>query len=85
MPGMNKLPADKRIHIISLLCEGMSLRAVTRITGASINTVTKLLEDAGEETDFFEPSAGARDSARHGHDLGEAHAEIVLNSRRCLL
>jgi IS1 family transposase len=45
---MNKLPSVKRIQIISLLCEGMSLRAVTRITGVSINTVTKLLVDAGQ-------------------------------------
>lgn len=44
---MNKLPRDKRIQIISLLTEGMSLRAITRVTGASINTVTKLLIDAG--------------------------------------
>jgi transposase-like protein len=44
---MNKLSRDKRVQIISLLVEGMSLRAVTRITGVSINTVTKLLVDAG--------------------------------------
>ncbi len=48
MMPMNKLPADKRIQIISLLVEGMSLRAITRITGVSINTVTKLLIDAGQ-------------------------------------
>jgi IS1 family transposase len=44
---MNKLPRDKRVQIISLLVEGNSLRAVTRIAGVSINTVTKLLVDAG--------------------------------------
>jgi len=48
MPAMNKLPRDKRVQILSLLCEGMSLRSVTRITGVSINTVTKLLVDAGK-------------------------------------
>lgn len=48
MTPMNKLPRDKRVQIISLLVEGMSLRAVTRTTGVSINTVTKLLIDAGE-------------------------------------
>jgi IS1 family transposase len=46
--SMNKLSRDKRVHIISLLVEGMSLRAITRITGVSINTVTKLLVDAGK-------------------------------------
>ena len=45
---MNKLSRDKRIHIISLLVEGMSLRAVTRVAGVSINTVTKLLIVAGK-------------------------------------
>ena len=51
---MNKLPRDKRIQIISLLVEGMSLRAVTRITGVSINTVTKLLIDAGKACSEFQ-------------------------------
>ena len=44
---MNKLTVSKRANIINLLVEGMSLRAISRITGASINTITKLLEDAG--------------------------------------
>ena len=51
---MNKLPRDKRIQIISLLVEGMSLRAISRTTGASINTVTKLLEDAGAACSEFQ-------------------------------
>ena len=45
---MNKLPTAKRAMILSLLVEGMSMRAISRITGVSINTVTKLLVDAGE-------------------------------------
>ena len=44
---MNKLSVSKRATIINLLVEGVSLRAISRITGASINTITKLLEDAG--------------------------------------
>ena len=44
---MNRLPIEKRAQIIGLLVEGMSMRAVTRFTGVSINTVTKLLEDVG--------------------------------------
>jgi IS1 family transposase len=44
---MNKLSTAKRANIISMLVEGMSLRAISRITGASINAITKLLEDAG--------------------------------------
>src|SRR5579863_4584109 len=46
--SMNKLPLEIRVQILHMLCEGSSMRAITRITGVSINTVTKLLEDAGE-------------------------------------
>ena len=45
---MRKLATAKRAQILAMLVEGMSMRAVTRITGVSINTVTKLLMDAGE-------------------------------------
>jgi IS1 family transposase len=45
---MNKLPLETRTQILSLLVEGSSMRAISRVTGVSINTVTKLLEDAGE-------------------------------------
>jgi IS1 family transposase len=46
--GMNKLPLAKRVLILTLLCEGSSMRSISRIADVSINTVTKLLEDAGE-------------------------------------
>jgi len=45
---MNRLSTEDRARILHLLCEGMSIRAVTRLTGASKNTVTKLLIDAGK-------------------------------------
>lgn len=44
---MNKLSLKKRAQIIGLLVEGNSMRSVTRLVGCSINTVTKLLVDAG--------------------------------------
>jgi len=44
---MNKLTIKERAHILHLLCEGMSIRAITRLTGASKNTIAKLLIDAG--------------------------------------
>jgi IS1 family transposase len=44
---MNKLPAAKRAQILSMLCEGSSMRSVSRLADVSINTVTKLLVDAG--------------------------------------
>ena len=47
MRGMNKLPTAKRVQILSMLCEGSSMRSISRIVDVSINTVTKLLVDAG--------------------------------------
>jgi IS1 family transposase len=44
---MNKLDITTRTQILSMLVEGSSMRAVSRITGVSINTVTKMLIDAG--------------------------------------
>ena len=46
--NMNKLPLKTRAMILNLLCEGSSMRAIARLTGASFNTISKLLIDAGE-------------------------------------
>ena len=46
--NMNKLSVAKRAEILTLLVEGMSLRAISRVTDASINTISNLLVDAGE-------------------------------------
>jgi IS1 family transposase len=45
---MNKLPAESRARIIGMMAEGVSIRAICRLTGVSKNTVVKLLRDAGE-------------------------------------
>ena len=45
---MKILNRQARAHILHLLCEGNSIRAVTRLTGASKNTVIKLLIDVGK-------------------------------------
>ena len=50
---MNRLSLDKRILLLSLLVEGTSLRAASRIVGCSINTVSKLLLDVGETCQVF--------------------------------
>jgi IS1 family transposase len=44
---MNKLSHAARAQILSLLVEGSSLRSISRVCDVSINTVTKLLVDAG--------------------------------------
>jgi IS1 family transposase len=51
--GMNKLPLAKRVQILSMLVEGSSMRAVSRVCDVSINTVTKLLVDAGNACAAF--------------------------------
>jgi IS1 family transposase len=45
---MNKLSRERRAQILGMMVEGNSIRAIVRMTGASKNTITKLLEDAGE-------------------------------------
>ena len=47
MLGMNKLALATRAQILAMLCEGASMRSVSRLTDTSINTVSKLLVDAG--------------------------------------
>ena len=46
--GMNKLPLAKRVQILSMLCEGSSMRSISRVVDVSINTVSGLLVDAGK-------------------------------------
>src|SRR5579871_1870500 len=50
---MNKLPLEKRVQILSMLCEGSSMRSISRVADVSINTVSKLLIDAGKACSAF--------------------------------
>jgi IS1 family transposase len=45
---MNKLPIETRVQILTMLVEGSSMRSISRVCDVSINTVTKLLVDAGK-------------------------------------
>ena len=45
---MNRLSTEKRTVILNMLVEGSSMRSISRVTGVSINTVSKLLVAAGE-------------------------------------
>jgi IS1 family transposase len=47
MSSMNKLDIATRAKIVHMLVEGSSLRSISRVADVSINTVTKLLVDAG--------------------------------------
>jgi IS1 family transposase len=50
---MNKLPLPKRVQILAMLCEGSSMRSISRVADVSINTVSKLLADAGSACASF--------------------------------
>jgi IS1 family transposase len=54
---MNKLDRKTRAQILHLLCEGQSIRAVTRLTGCSKNTVAKLLVEAGHACAAYQDKA----------------------------
>jgi IS1 family transposase len=45
--GMNRLPIEKRVQILSMLVEGSSMRSISRVVGVSPNTIDKLLAQAG--------------------------------------
>ena len=57
MVSMNRLTTEKRAQILHLLCEGSSIRAITRVTGVSKNTVAKLLADAGRACSEYQDRA----------------------------
>jgi IS1 family transposase len=50
---MNKLPLEKRVQILNMLVEGSSMRSIERVVGVSINTVSKLLVEAGQAAERF--------------------------------
>lgn len=45
---MNVLPMEKQVAVIDLLCEGMSIRAVSRSTGVHRDTIGRLLLTVGQ-------------------------------------
>src|SRR5579862_6177958 len=50
---MNRLCVKEGSQILGLLVEGNSLRATTRLTGFSINTISKLLVGVGKSCAKF--------------------------------
>lgn len=65
---MNRKSTQARAQILHLLCEGNSLRATSRIAGVSINTVTKLLVEAGQACSAYQD--------RHLRNLGCTRLQI---------
>lgn len=62
---MHKLPLEKRVQILSMLCEGSSMRSISRVADVSINTVSKLLVDAGEACIAFHNEKVRNVKAQH--------------------
>src|SRR5665213_2726339 len=54
---MNKLPNEKRAQALQMMAEGLSLRAIVRLTGVSRTTLLKLLEDAGQAFSEYQDRA----------------------------
>jgi IS1 family transposase len=54
---MNKLTPEKRAQALQMMAEGISLRAITRLTGISRTTLIKLLEDAGQAFSEYQDHA----------------------------
>jgi len=48
MEGMNKLSHSDRARILHLLCEGSSIRSVTRLLNVGKNTVIRLMIESGK-------------------------------------
>src|SRR6476661_7837444 len=64
---MNKLPIEKRVQILSMLCEGSSMRSISRVADVSINTVAKLLVNAGKACAAFHDEKVRGVKARRVH------------------
>ena len=54
---MNRLSTERRGQVVSLLVEGMSMRAIARSTGVARNTIDKLLVDLGTTCADFQDAA----------------------------
>src|SRR5215207_3666654 len=67
---MNKLLPEKRVQVLSMLCEGSSMRSIARVADVSPNTVNKLLVDAGRACAAFH-DAKVRDVKARGVQVDE--------------
>src|SRR5687768_16373504 len=87
---MNKLPTAKRVQILSMLVEGSSMRSTARVCDVSLNTVAKLLIDAGWACEEFHNRA-VRDLRTQNLGCDEiwsfcyAKRATVLNMKRVVL
>ena len=62
---MNRLPLKERAHVIGCLCEGMSVRATSRLTGVAKGTILRLLESVGAACDLYQSETLRGLKSRH--------------------
>lgn len=62
---MNRLSTDERVRVITLLVEGMSQRAITRVTGTAKKTVARLAVEIGDACAAFADKAMVNLPCRH--------------------
>ena len=55
--NMNRLSTEDRARILTVLSEGIGINAACRVTGASKNTVLKLLADVGQACALYQDQA----------------------------
>jgi IS1 family transposase len=54
---MNRLSKERQTQVVKCLCEGLGIRATVRMTGASKNTIVKLLSEIGEACNKYQDKA----------------------------
>ena len=80
---VNRLSRTKRAAILHHLVEGASMRATTRLLGVGINTVARLLVDAGNACQAFH-DAHVRDLTVRNIECDEIHGFVYVKQNRLL-
>jgi hypothetical protein len=78
--GMNKLPLTKRVQILTMLCEGSSMRSISRVADVSINIVSAQPRHVHGQPPLYAPHQRVlkevREPRLHGralHGLAQLH------------
>jgi lipid-binding SYLF domain-containing protein len=78
---MNKLPNQTRVQILTMLCEGSSMRSISRVCDVSLNTVDKLLQDKVSLGADASLAAGPIGRAANAATDAQLNAEMLSYSR----
>lgn len=78
---VNRLPRQDRARILHHLVEGNSMRATTRLLGVGINTVARLVRDAGEASQSYH-DAHVCDLTVRNIECDEVHGFVYAHQNR---